>query len=214
MAAPRAGRAAGVTTLQELAAEAASCTRCDLYRRATATVFGEGRAGAALVLVGEQPGDMEDKQGHPFVGPAGRLLDRALADSGVSRQDAYVTNAVKHFKWQPRGKRRIHQRPSGTEIVACRHWLEAELAVVSPQVVVALGATAGTALFGSRFRVGEHRGQVEEASVGPWRGLVVSTIHPSAVLRAPDEAARDSAYAGFVADLATAGRAAAGHGGR
>lgn len=198
-----------MTTLRELADEAATCTRCDLYRRATATVFGEGRARASLVLVGEQPGDQEDRQGHPFVGPAGRLLDRALEDSGISRQDAYVTNAVKHFKWQARGKRRIHERPNGTEITACRHWLEAELDVVSPQVVVALGATAGTAFFGSRFRVGEHRGQVEEASLGPWHGLMVSTIHPSAVLRAPDPGARDSAYAGFVADLTTAGQAAA-----
>lgn len=195
-------------SLKELAAEAAACTRCDLYRRATATVFGEGRAGASLVLVGEQPGDMEDKQGHPFVGPAGRLLDEALKDSGISRQDAYVTNAVKHFKWQPRGKRRIHQRPNGTEIMACRHWLEAELDVVSPQVVVALGATAGVALFGPKFRVGEHRGRVEEAGLGSWRGLVVSTIHPSAVLRAPDQDARQGAYADFVSDLTIAGKAA------
>lgn len=197
-------------SLRKLADEAATCTRCELYRRATATVFGEGRAGASLVLVGEQPGDQEDKQGHPFVGPAGRLLDDALRDSGISRQDAYITNAVKHFKWQPRGKRRIHQRPNGTEVTACRHWLEGELATVGPKVVVALGATAGTALFGSRFRVGEHRGHVEDASLGDWHGLVVSTIHPSAVLRAPDPEARESAYAGFVGDLTTAGRAAAG----
>ena len=198
-----------MTTLRELAEEAAGCTRCDLYRRATATVFGEGRAKASLVLVGEQPGDQEDKQGHPFVGPAGRLLDRALADSGIDRQDAYVTNAVKHFKWQARGKRRIHERPNGTEIMACRPWLEQELDVIRPQVVVALGATAGASLFGSRFRVGEHRGKVEDASLGPWHGLVVSTIHPSAVLRAPDEDACHRAYTGFVGDLTVAGRAAA-----
>ena len=198
-----------MTTLQELAQEAAGCTRCDLYRRATATVFGEGRARASLVLVGEQPGDQEDKQGHPFVGPAGRLLDRALADSGIDRQDAYVTNAVKHFKWKPRGKRRIHERPNGTEIMACRHWLELELGVIRPQVVVALGATAGVSLFGSRFRVGEHRGRVEDASLGPWQGQVVSTIHPSAVLRAPDGDARHDAYQGLVGDLTVAGRAAA-----
>jgi uracil-DNA glycosylase len=198
-----------VTTLPELAAEAATCTRCDLYRRATATVFGEGRPGASLLLVGEQPGDSEDRQGHPFVGPAGHLLDRALADSGISREDAYVTNAVKHFKWQPSGKRRIHKRPSGTEITACRYWLEAELTAVAPRVVVALGATAGASLLGPSFRVGEHRGQVEEAAVGGWEGLLLSTIHPSAVLRAPDPAARESAYAGFVADLSTAGRVAA-----
>ena len=197
-------------TLADLAAEAAGCTRCDLYRRATATVFGEGREGASLVLVGEQPGDQEDRQGHPFVGPAGRLLDDALRDSGISRQDAYVTNAVKHFKWQPRGRRRIHQRPSGTEVMACRHWLEGELGAVRPRVAVILGATAGTAFFGSRFRVGEHRGRVEEASLGPWQGLAVSTIHPAAVLRAPDPQAREDAYRGFVADLAVAGRAAAG----
>jgi uracil-DNA glycosylase family protein len=198
-----------VTSLADLAQEAAACTRCELYRRATATVFGEGRATAALVLVGEQPGDAEDRQGHPFVGPAGKLLDRALRDSGIRREDAYITNAVKHFKWEPRGKRRIHQRPNGSEIRACRHWLEAELGAIGPRVVVALGATAGVSLFGSRFRVGEHRGQVEEAELGPWAGLVVSTIHPSAVLRAPDGQARESAYEGFVADLTEAGKAAA-----
>jgi uracil-DNA glycosylase len=203
------GRPQSVTSLRELAEEAVSCTRCELYRRATATVFGEGRSRAALALVGEQPGDAEDKQGRPFVGPAGKLLDRALHDSGIRREDAYVTNAVKHFKWEPRGKRRIHQRPSGSEIKACRYWLEAELGAIGPRVVVALGATAGVSLFGSRFRVGEHRGQVEEAEVGPWKGLVVSTIHPSAVLRAPDPAARESAYGGLVADLTLAGQAAA-----
>jgi uracil-DNA glycosylase len=198
-----------VTSLRELAEEAASCTRCELYKRATATVFGEGRRQASLVLVGEQPGDAEDKQGHPFVGPAGKLLDRALQDSGIRREDVYVTNAVKHFKWEPRGKRRIHQRPNGSEIKACRHWLEAELAAIDPRVVVALGAIAGVSLFDPRFRVGEHRGQVEEADVGPWTGLVVSTIHPAAVLRAPDPEARETAYGGLVADLTTAGKAGA-----
>jgi DNA polymerase len=197
-----------MTTLPELAAEAASCTRCDLYRRATATVFGEGEPGAAVMLVGEQPGDAEDKQGHPFVGPAGRLLDRALTEAAIRRQDVYVTNAVKHFKWEPKGKRRIHQRPNGSEIAACRHWLEAELATVSPRVAVALGATAGVPFFGSRFRVGEHRGQVEEASLGTWRGLVVSTIHPSAVLRSPDAESRDTSFHGLVSDLKLAGQAA------
>ncbi len=135
-------------TLDELAADAAKCTRCDLYQRATGTVFGAGRAGARLTLVGEQPGDQEDRQGQPFVGPAGRLLDRALREAGIERGDAYVTNAVKHFKWVARGKRRIHQRPNGTQIMACRHWLEAELAVIRPEVAVALGAVAGEALFG------------------------------------------------------------------
>jgi DNA polymerase len=198
-----------MTGLRELAAQAASCTRCDLYRRATATVFGEGRAGATLVLVGEQPGDAEDKQGHPFVGPAGRLLDRALGEAGISRDDVYVTNAVKHFKWEPKGRRRIHQRPNGSEITACRRWLEEELAAVQPRVVVMLGATAGVPFFGSRFRVGEHRGQVEEAGLASWHGLAVTTIHPSAVLRAPDPDARETAFQGLVADLKAAGKAAA-----
>lgn len=192
------------TSWQELANNAATCTRCDLYARATQTVFGEGPPGAPIALVGEQPGDQEDKQGHPFVGPAGRILDRALDDSGITRADVYLTNAVKHFKWTERGKRRIHQRPNGTEIRACRFWLEAELAVVKPRVVVLLGAVAGEAVFGSRFRVGEHKGKAEEASLGTWHGLVVSTIHPSAVLRGPDAESRDRAYAGLVEDLMAA----------
>jgi len=190
-----------VTTLRELAEEAASCTRCDLYRRATATVFGEGRAGAAMVLVGEQPGDQEDKQGRPFVGPAGRILDRALDEAGISRADVYVTNAVKHFKWSERGKRRIHQRPNATEIRACGHWLDAELEVIKPRLIVLLGAVAGEAVFGSRFRVGEHKGKVTEASLRTWQGPTVATIHPSAVLRTDDQDARDRAYQGLVADL-------------
>ncbi len=189
------------TSWQELANNAATCTRCDLYARATQTVFGEGPPGAPIALVGEQPGDQEDKQGHPFVGPAGRILDRALDDSGITRADVYLTNAVKHFKWTERGKRRIHQRPNGTEIRACRFWLEAELAAVKPRVVGLLGAVAGEAVFGSRFRVGEHKGKAEEASLGTWHGLVVSTIHPSAVLRGPDAESRDRAYAGLVEDL-------------
>jgi len=190
-----------VTTLRELAEEAASCTRCDLYRRATATVFGEGRAGAAMVLLGEQPGDQEDKQGRPFVGPAGRILDRALDEAGISRADVYVTNAVKHFKWSERGKRRIHQRPNATEIRACGHWLDAELEVIKPRLIVLLGAVAGEAVFGSRFRVGEHKGKVTEASLRTWQGPTVATIHPSAVLRTDDQDARDRAYQGLVADL-------------
>jgi uracil-DNA glycosylase len=193
-----------VTTLEQLAGEAASCTRCDLYRRATATVFGEGSQHAWLALIGEQPGDQEDKQGHPFVGPAGRILDRALDDSGITRADTYLTNAVKHFKWVARGKRRIHQRPNGTEIMACRPWLEAELATVAPRVAVALGAVAGEALFGRGFRVSDHRGRLEDATVGEWHGIVLSSIHPSAVLRAPDGEAREQAYDGLVADLVKA----------
>ena len=197
------------TSRQELAHNAATCTRCDLYARATQTIFGEGPPGAPIALVGEQPGDQEDKQGHPFVGPAGRILDRALDDSGISRADVYLTNAVKHFKWTERGKRRIHQRPNGTEIRACRFWLEAELAVLKPRVVVLLGAVAGEAVFGSRFRVGEHKGKAEEASLGTWHGLVVSTIHPSAVLRGPDAESRDRAYAGLVEDVLVARNTAA-----
>jgi uracil-DNA glycosylase len=205
------GNRPAVTTWEELAESAASCTRCDLYRRATATVFGEGSTASAMVLVGEQPGDQEDKQGRPFVGPAGRVLDRALNEAGVSRPDIYLTNAVKHFKWTERGKRRIHQRPNGTEIRACAYWLEAELGVVRPRLVVLLGAVAGEAVFGSRFRVGDHKGKVEEAAFGSWQGLVVSTIHPSAVLRVDDPEARERSFAGLVADLVTA-REAAGPG--
>ena len=199
-----------MTSWQELRDEAASCTRCDLYQRATQTVFGEGRAGASMALIGEQPGDQEDKRGHPFVGPAGRILDRALDEAGINRDDVYVTNAVKHFKWTERGKRRIHQRPSGSEIRACRFWLDGELGAVRPGLVVLLGAVAGEAMFGSRYRVGEHKGQAEEASLGSWRGLVVGTIHPSAVLRGPDQEDRDRAYAGLVADLVLARQVAAG----
>jgi DNA polymerase len=198
-----------VTKLRELRDDAAACTRCDLYQRATQTVFGEGRAGASIVLVGEQPGDQEDKQGHPFVGPAGQILDRALKEAGISRADVYVTNAVKHFKWTERGKRRIHLRPNGSEIRACGFWLNAELGVVRPRLVVLLGAVAGEALFGSRYRVGEHKGKAQAGSLGSWQGLVVGTIHPSAVLRGPDSETRDRAYAGLVADLVAARESAA-----
>jgi DNA polymerase len=190
-----------MSTLEQLAKEAAGCTRCDLYQRATATVFGEGRQNSSLALVGEQPGDQEDRQGHPFVGPAGRLLDRALRESGIDRADTYVTNAVKHFKWEARGKRRIHQRPNGTEIMACHGWLEAELAVVGPRVAVALGAVAGEAIFGRGFKVRDHRGRLEDVTVGGWHGTVLSTVHPSSILRARDDDAREEALAGFVADL-------------
>src|SRR5579864_5008987 len=200
----RAGYSSAVTTWPGLVQSAGSCTRCDLYQRATATVFGEGKTNAALVLVGESPGDQEDKQGRPFVGPAGRVLDRALHEAGIDRAEVYLTNAVKHFKWTERGKRRIHQRPNRTEIKACGFWLDAELGVIRPRLVVLLGAVAGEAVFGPRFRVGEHKGKVEEAAVGPWRGLVVSTIHPSAVLREDDPEARERSFAGLVADLVTA----------
>lgn len=198
-----------MTNWEELADSAASCTRCDLYKRATATVFGEGSQAAAMVLVGEQPGDQEDKQGRPFVGPAGRVLDRALGEAGIERADAYLTNAVKHFKWTERGKRRLHQRPNASEIKACAFWLEAELGAIRPRLLVLLGAVAGEAVFGSRFRVGEHKGKLEEAAFGPWQGLVLSTIHPSAVLRGPDPEARERSYAGLVSDLVAARQAAA-----
>ena len=198
-----------MTRWQELRDEAQGCTRCGLYERATQTVFGEGPAGATIALVGEQPGDQEDKQGRPFTGPAGRVLDRALAEAGLSRDDLYLTNAVKHFKWTERGKRRIHQRPSGPEIRACGYWLTAELEIVRPGLVVLLGAVAGQAMLGSRYRVGEHQGKAEEGSLGSWQGLVVGTIHPSAVLRGPDQEGRDRAYAGLVSDLVLARETAA-----
>ena len=183
--------------LDKLAAEAAGCQACDLYKNATQTVFGEGPQSARVVLVGEQPGDQEDKAGAPFVGPAGRILDKALADAGLSRHDVYVTNAVKHFKWTAKGKRRIHQRPSAREVAACKRWLCAELEIVHPEVLVVLGATAGQALFGSRFRVGAARDEVLEFEGRP----TIATIHPSAVLRVQEPADRDAQYAGLVEDL-------------
>ena len=183
--------------LKQLAAEAADCRACDLYKNATQTVFGEGPPSARIFLVGEQPGDQEDKAGEPFVGPAGRILDKALADTGLSRHDVYITNAVKHFKWTAKGKRRIHQRPSAGEVAACKQWLCAELETVDPEALVVLGATAGQALFGSRFRVGAARGQVLE-----FEGrAAIATIHPSAVLRVQEPADRDAQYAGLVEDL-------------
>ncbi|HJR25380.1 MAG TPA: UdgX family uracil-DNA binding protein [Acidimicrobiales bacterium] len=188
--------------LQLVADEAAACQACDLYRNATQTVFGDGPAAdARLVLIGEQPGDEEDRAGEPFVGPAGRLLDRALEQAHIDRGRVYVTNAVKHFKWKPKGKRRIHQRPNRTEIVACHQWLERELEIVHDDAVaVALGAVAGETLFGPSFRVGAARGQVLELDGRP----VVATIHPSAVLRAPSGDEREAAFEGLVGDLVRA----------
>ncbi len=183
--------------LQRLASDAAGCQDCDLYRNATQTVFGRGPGNARVFLVGEQPGDQEDKAGSPFVGPAGRILDKALAEVGLNRDDVYVTNAVKHFKWTAKGKRRIHQRPSAREVAACHQWLEGELAAVDPCVVVALGASAGQALFGSKFRVGAARGQLLDLD----GRAVIATIHPSVVLRVQEPADRDELYAGLVADL-------------
>ena len=194
--------------LAVLAQAALGCQGCDLYERASQTVFGEGAADAAVVLVGEQPGDMEDRQGKPFVGPAGRLLDTALSDAGIPRDRAYVTNAVKHFRWKPApggGKRRIHQRPDLWEVSACRPWLDAEFARLSPRVVVTLGATAGQALFGASFRIGRVRGDSLSWRSGPTGDelTVVPTVHPSSVIRAQGTE-REDAYAGFVKDLQVA----------
>ena len=166
-------------------------------------MFGEGRRAARLMLVGEQPGDREDLEGRPFVGPAGLLLDRALEDAGIDRADAYVTNAVKHFKWEPRGKKRIHQKPNAVEIAACRPWLEAELAVVRPAVLVCLGATAAQSLLGKAFRVTKSRGVLVASPLAP---RVLATVHPSSILRAPDKDARRREYAAFVKDLKVAAR--------
>jgi DNA polymerase len=193
--------AAALEELERLAAEAAGCQACDLYRNATQTVFGQGAPDARVLLIGEQPGDQEDRAGEPFVGPAGRILDNAIVEAGLSRDEVYVTNAVKHFKWTPKGKRRIHQKPSAGEVAACNRWLSAELETVDPDVVVALGATAGQALFGSRFRVGAARGQILDHD----GRAVIATIHPSAVLRVQEPADRDVQYAGLVADLRRAG---------
>ena len=192
-------------SLKRLAEAVDDCRGCPLYRNATQGVFGEGRAASRLIIVGEQPGDQEDLAGKPFVGPAGGVLDRALAEARIARADVFVTNAVKHFKWEPRGKRRIHQTPRWSEVKACRPWLEEEIARVKPGVVVALGSTAAQALMGSAFRVLKNRGRVHQLTEA---GLslsgapsVVVTIHPSAVLRAPDKAAREANYRMLVADL-------------
>jgi uracil-DNA glycosylase len=185
-------------TLPRLRRAAEGCTGCPLHEGATQTVFGEGSRQAKVMLVGEQPGDREDIEGHPFVGPAGRLLDRALEEAGIARSEAYITNVVKHFKYTMRGKRRIHQRPDAEEIAACRPWLEAELAVVKPEVLVALGATAAKALLGPSFKVTKHRAEFVESDLAP---LATGTVHPSSILRAPDDEARHRAYADFVQDL-------------
>ncbi|MEC3954196.1 UdgX family uracil-DNA binding protein [Nocardia sp. CDC153] len=183
--------------LDDLRAAARDCHGCELYRHATQTVFGEGPADARVVLVGEQPGDQEDRQGHPFVGPAGRLLDRALAEAGIDRDAVYVTNAVKHFKFVERGKRRIHAQPGRTEIVACAPWFEAEMRIVRPRLVVCLGSIAAKAVLGQSFRVTAQRGRL----ISTEDYEVIATVHPSAVLRAPD---RTEAYAAFLADLKAA----------
>jgi uracil-DNA glycosylase len=191
-------------SLKTLREAAAGCRGCDLWRNATQTVFGEGPAPARVMFVGEQPGDQEDREGHPFVGPAGRLLDAALEEAGIDRAEVYVTNAVKHFKFVRREltKRRLHKKPSAGEVKACNPWLREEIRVVQPEVIVALGSTAAQALLGRTFRVTEHRGEVVTSD---WAGPVVPTVHPSAVLRAPDDA-REQARREFFRDIARVGR--------
>jgi uracil-DNA glycosylase len=184
--------------LDELKQAAAGCTACPLFERGTQTVFGEGRVRARVMLVGEQPGDQEDLKGRPFVGPAGQLLDWALEKAGIDRKEAYVTNVVKHFKWVPRGKRRIHSKPSSMEIKACLPWLEEELEVVKPEVLVCLGATAAQALLGSTFRVTRERGTFVRSNLAPH---VMATVHPSSLLRIEDDAERKDAIRQFVREL-------------
>ena len=184
---------------------AKDCKACHLYKRATQTVFGEGPKSVTMMLVGEQPGDYEDVAGKPFVGPAGKIMDQALEEAGIDRSQVYVTNAVKHFKWEPRGKRRIHQKPNSREIAACRPWLEAELRIVKPKLVVAMGATAAQTIFGPGFRVTRERGKVLSSKLAP---RVLATVHPSSLLRQPDEESRQREYKHFVSDLRAALRAA------
>jgi uracil-DNA glycosylase len=185
-------------SLAALRMAAADCRACPLWERGTQTVFGEGASSAEVMLVGEQPGDQEDRQGAPFVGPAGRLLDEALDAAGIDRKLAYVTNAVKHFKWEAKGKRRIHAKPSWSELAACRPWLEAEFEVVSPRVLVLLGATAAQSLLGKQFRVTKQRGEWLDSELAE---LVTATIHPSAILRQRDDESRHKEFAAFVEDL-------------
>ena len=185
-------------TIPKLKSTAADCKACDLWKSGTQTVFGEGSPDARVMLVGEQPGDQEDIQGRPFVGPAGRILNKALDEAGIDRKQVYVTNAVKHFKWEPRGKRRIHKKPNTLEITACRPWIEAEIEVVKPQVIVCLGATAAQALLGRDFKVSTQRGVWVKSPLAPF---VIATVHPSSLLRAPDDDTRRLEMERFIADL-------------
>jgi uracil-DNA glycosylase len=194
------------TSIKALSAASHECRGCDLYKTATQVVFGAGASKARVMFVGEQPGDQEDRQGAPFVGPAGVLLDKALEDAGIPRSDVYVTNAVKHFKWEARGKRRIHKKPRMSEIKACRPWLEAELRAVKPQMLVCLGATAAQSVMGPQFKLMQNRGRVKDMPGLPVE-CVVATIHPSAVLRAADSEGRRAAYESLVADLKVVARA-------
>jgi DNA polymerase len=185
-------------TLRTLKSAARGCRACDLWRHATQTVFGEGASAAKVMLVGEQPGNDEDLSGHPFVGPAGRVLEDALQQAGIARERIYVTNVVKHFKWEPRGKRRIHAKPKAGEIGACRPWLDAEIALLHPRIIVCLGATAAKALIGNSFKVSVERGQFIKSPLAP---LLTATVHPSSILREPDPDARKAAMRAFVKDL-------------
>jgi DNA polymerase len=185
-------------TLEKLRKAAQNCKACDLWKTGTQTVFGAGAAHAKIMFVGEQPGHQEDLEGKPFVGPAGKLLDTALVEAGIDRSETYVTNAVKHFKWEPRGKRRIHKKPNAAEIAACRPWLDAEISVLKPQVIVCLGATAAQALLGRAFRVTQHRGEILKSPLAPF---VMATVHPSSILRAPDDDTRHREMARFIDDL-------------
>jgi len=188
-------------SVNELSEAAAGCRACDLWEKATPTVFGEGAASARMMLVGEQPGDKEDLEGKPFVGPAGRILDEGLQGAGIDRSRAYVTNAVKHFRFTQRGKRRLHEKPNAQQIRACRPWLESEIAVVKPHIIVLLGATAAQAVMGPAFRVSKQRGEVLPSPLGI---PVLATVHPSAILRATDGVSREAAIASFIADLKVA----------
>lgn len=191
-------KSAARASLAELRRAARDCKACDLWKRATQTVFGDGRSSAKIMIIGEQPGNQEDLEGRPFVGPAGKLLDAALVEAKIERNDVYVTNAVKHFKWEPRGKRRIHKKPNSTEIAACRPWLEKEIDVLRPKIIVCLGATAAQSLLGRDFRVTQHRGELIEST---WAPFVMATVHPSSILRVPDAEARHIEMKRFVDDL-------------
>src|SRR2546430_5179326 len=199
---PETGTAAPLVperpTLKNLKEAARGCRACPLWKTGTETVFGEGAHGAAVVFVGEQPGNDEDLAGKAFVGPAGKLLDKALVEAGIDRDEVYVTNVVKHFKWEPKGKRRIHKKPNAREILACRPWLDAELSVLQPEVVICLGATAAQALIGKEFRVSQQRGEFVESSLAEH---VMATVHPSSILRAPDDETRHAEMKRFIEDL-------------
>ncbi|HEY3054165.1 MAG TPA: UdgX family uracil-DNA binding protein [Thermoanaerobaculia bacterium] len=185
-------------SIKKLQIAAAGCTACDLWKTGTQTVFGEGRQTSTVMLIGEQPGNYEDLQGRPFVGPAGGLLDKALVEAGIDRSKVYVTNVVKHFKWEPRGKRRIHKKPNAIEIRACRPWLEAEINVVKPRAIVCLGSTAAQAVIGPKFKVSSQRGTFVKSPLAP---LVTATVHPSSILRAPSDEARKAETQRFIDDL-------------